>query len=174
MYFDGPDTIGLQVRAISDRVLSSISIQLLIDPSLSVNLEGHSRGGLIAIDVASQLSRGIGGSPIAVNYLGLYDAVDRAIGMDGSVIRNVDHVTHVIRTGGSRVWFGNTGTTTDATVGDYQAYWVYGTHSAIGGDPEHGDWNKTTIPRDSENAATPTAQVRIRDGGRSAGLVYGN
>lgn len=109
-----------------------------------------------------------------MNYLGLYDAVDRAVGMDGSVIHNVDHVTHVIRTGGSRVWFGNTGTEIDDTVGDYQPYLVYGTHSAIGGDPGNGDWKKTTIPRDAENAATPTAQNHIRDGGRSAGLVYGN
>lgn len=107
----------------------------------SVNLIGHSRGGLAVIEVARRL-RDFNPS-IAVNFLGLFDAVDRYLYFDGdSIPANVKYAYHAIRDPkvGSRSSFGNTGTSVEnhgATL--YVPKIFKATHGALGGDPVGGD-----------------------------------
>ncbi|MEO2013513.1 MAG: LysM peptidoglycan-binding domain-containing protein [Fuerstiella sp.] len=102
-------------------------------PDAKIVLAGHSRGGLIAINLAMQL-HGLGRS---VYFLGLYDAVDMALGMDTDVIpRNVEKVAHARRspTIGSRRSWGNTGTkSANSTPGAYQQRFFNATHGSVGG-----------------------------------------
>jgi hypothetical protein len=132
---------------------------------------------MIAIDIARQLKAGFadvnGGAPVRVNFLGLYDAVDRAIGMDGSRITNVDSVLHIVRNpeGGSRGWFGNTGLQVDPDV-RYMEVVLMGTHSAIGGDPGHGDFNSANIPLAQEMMAAQQADSWMRAYAGLAGLIF--
>lgn len=96
-----------------------------------VSLVGHSRGGLIAITVARSLAC----HGVRVHFLGLYDAVDRAIQVDGERITNVDHTVHARRhpAMNSRSTFGNTGT---ESAGDYDQRFFLTSHGGIGGSPE--------------------------------------
>jgi RHS repeat-associated protein len=58
LYLNGPNTLGTNVGRISARALEFIHALLLENPNLVVNLVGHSRGGMIAIDIARQLKAG--------------------------------------------------------------------------------------------------------------------
>jgi pimeloyl-ACP methyl ester carboxylesterase len=177
LYLDGPNTLGTDVRIISARALAFIHAQLRENPNLAINLVGHSRGGLIAIDLANQLKDGFadvnGGVPIRINFLGLFDAVDRAVGMDGTRIRNVDSVFHIIRNpeGGSRRLFGNTGLQAEADVTNRKMM-LTGTHSAIGGDPGKGDFARTNIPLAQEMIVGKQADWWMRTHAGMAGLSF--
>jgi len=106
-----------------------------------VNLIGHSRGGLAVIEVARRL-KGIDKN-LKVNFMGLFDAVDRYIPFDtDSIPSNVEHVYHAIRSEkvGSRWYFGNTGTKREnKNATRYTPKIFEATHGALGGDPVGGD-----------------------------------
>jgi|GEM_PF-2536855 len=177
LYLNGPNTIGTNVGLIADEALSFIHSQLRADPNLQVNIVGHSRGGLIGINIANQLSGGFadvnGGASIRVNFLGLFDAVDRAIGMSGSTINNVNNVLHIVRdpAGGSRPSFGNTGRQAGPSV-SYQEVLLMGTHSAIGGGPGAGDFLRTNISLRVETNTAAQANRLMREAATGSGLSF--
>jgi len=139
-YENGPNLFGGGVSSTVNKVYNNIYDVLKKNPKEDINLVGHSRGGLIVILVAKKLhdnpppcTKG------EIKFMGLYDAVDRYLWADGSVIPdNVDFVAHARRDPGvhSRPWFGNTGTS-GGKVYMQQFFWV--THSGAGGDPWGGD-----------------------------------
>jgi hypothetical protein len=69
-----------------------------------------------------------------VAFLGLYDAVDMALGLDGERITNVDATYHARRDPRleSRSSWGNTGMRSD---GFYEERVFFTSHGGIGGDP---------------------------------------
>jgi hypothetical protein len=160
-YENGPNLFGGGVSSTVDEVYNGISAALKKNPKEDINLVGHSRGGLIVILVAKKLhdnpppcTKG------EVKFMGLYDAVDRYLWADGSVIPdNVDFVAHARRDPGvnSRPLFGNTGTS-GGKVYVQQFFWV--THSGAGGDPWGGDHPTMTTtlssPRAGGNVTVPT------------------
>jgi hypothetical protein len=105
-----------------------------------VFLVGHSRGGYAAIRAAAAIRH-----VTPVEFLGLYDAVDRTTGTSAEVIRNVRHIYHARRSPriGSRDSFGNTGLR--AQGGTYNARMFMTSHGGVGGDPER---NPTGIGAD--------------------------
>jgi len=146
-YFDGPGTLGFEVDDISSAVLRwSLSTLRRIVPGsrpapgghaciaprndVKICLVGHSRGALIAIDVARELSRH--GYPVF--FMGLYDAVDMALGTEGDMVTNAEVTYHALRHPAlrSRSSWGNTGRDHHARY--YERHFMT-SHGGIGGDP---------------------------------------
>ncbi|MEO1417154.1 MAG: hypothetical protein AAFW00_17855 [Bacteroidota bacterium] len=136
-YWDGPDgASGSRTEAIADNATDFVRREMRHlfprttpnETQLRIVLVGHSRGGLIAINVARRL-------PFPVYFLALYDAVDRHIGLDGSYIINVQHTFHALRDPdvGSRSYFSNTGR---ASAGNYKEKAFFTSHGGIGGAPD--------------------------------------
>jgi hypothetical protein len=104
-----------------------------INENMGICLFGHSRGGLVTIQVARKLAE----KGIEVHFLGLFDAV-RMTGLpyDTDIPRTVKHCYHAIRDQNfySRYTWGNAGTTYDdgspAPVRKYKT-----NHGGLGGDP---------------------------------------
>ena len=99
-----------------------------------VLLTGYSRGGLGAIVIAKELEK----KKINVKAIMLFDAVDRHLAYDGSVIpRNVGFVKHVIRDplSSSRESFSNDGMRYYPPTVFPAAYKFMCTHGAMGGMP---------------------------------------
>lgn len=97
------------------------------EKTVRICLVGHSRGGLIAINVANRL-------PVPVHFLGLYDAVDMHTVLDGDTITNARTTYHAMRdpTIGSRSSWGNCGR---SSTGIYFEKFFRTSHGGIGGDP---------------------------------------
>jgi hypothetical protein len=146
-YFDGPDTLGFNVDDISSAVLEwTLSALRRIAPTpqqapggyacivprsdLKICIVGHSRGGLIAIEVARELSRH--GYPVF--FMGLYDAVDMAMFHEGDMVTNAEVTYHALRHPAlrSRSSWGNTGRDHHARY--YERHFMT-SHGGIGGDP---------------------------------------
>ena len=156
----GPGTLGTDtnsiyeealrrtLRAINRAGLGSAANMSLADSSSAmcvanppmICLVGHSRGGLIAINVAA----GLAAHGHRVGFLGLYDAVDRALFIEGGRIRNIDYTYHALHSAklGSRWHFSNTGRRSDAA---YVEKPFMTSHGGIGGDPvtDTDVWNVT-------------------------------
>lgn len=99
-----------------------------------VFITGFSRGGAAAIHAAKILA----GRKIIVDALFLFDAVDRAVGVDVDEIPvNVRTVYHAMRSRSaeSREFFGNCGTRYRKSTTAYHAKWFHCTHGAVGGTP---------------------------------------
>jgi len=210
-YWQGPDILGVDVRT----PLSPVTYAVCTIPKLKeaacrgvhglaasatrwivsehakltdpqVVLVGHSRGGLICIDVAKRLmSRGID-----VFFMGLYDAVDMAAGMDGSTIPStVQNVYHAMRDpglGSRRLW-GNAGKQVSSST-DHNSQHFWGTHGSIGGAPDAackkgdlvetpivgyavpGDECKTDLTASRNRNARILANNYVVAGARSVGL----
>lgn len=218
-YFDGPsekftgqDSIDVYVNAfgfLTDAFIAAqreLRIQLSsikewnvqkaeVLKNIQICLIGHSRGGLIAIEIAKKF-------PLKRTYfMGLYDAVDRQPFFDGSVISNVDIVYHAMRNPDtfSRSLFSNTGTNVSADVTKHQTKTFFTSHSGIGGDSDfyfseltdmsliqYGATRMTDTvivktstffnrPKESVfKAESIRADSWIRDGAQNAGLPVGN
>jgi pimeloyl-ACP methyl ester carboxylesterase len=115
-----------ETELVADLVLTRPNICLTRS---KIALLGHSRGGLIAINVAKRLLQ-------RVSFLGLYDAVDRAWNMDADEITNVDFTDHARRHPEmeSFTFFGNCGLF--AKDGQYREQFIKTTHGGIGGTLE--------------------------------------
>lgn len=168
-YLPGPDDriTGLDVGGLVDKAWGLVSGKLLqgVEP---IDLVGHSRGGLAVILLAQRL-QGWKTGPVPVRFLGLYDAVDRTpTRWRGFIPANVQAVYHVLRDprahsrNGPVFGFGNTGTSYAAGVRYHRRY-IFGTHSAMGGDPWHGD-HPRQLDEWHDKVAAHQAKRFIRDG----------
>jgi len=170
-YYDGPNTIGLNTKDIAAKALNDLlkvlrgqsirdggpsvnrskggyqSLPLSASGDVRVVLVGHSRGGLIAAWIANELSR----FGVPVYFMGLYDAVDRAINLDpfnppeGSAfamdidpdtLSNVFYTYHALRDPRmkSRTSFGNTARKIlNEEVHVYEERLFQTSHGGIGG-----------------------------------------
>lgn len=126
----------------------------------SVDLAGHSRGGLVVIRFAKRMKAKYPAR--LIRFMGLFDAVDRCVWGTGSdvVPDNVKLVAHARRNpkAHSRTPFGNCGVRGGQK---YVEEFFLGTHSAIGGDPWGGDKPKgLTQSADAKAAAQANAFIR--------------
>ena len=145
--WEGPPDLLFAERTRAARQI----FQTIHDRVAKIVLVGHSRGGLIAIVAAAGLQP-------PVDYLGLYDAVDRVYGPDGSEIRNVRTTYHALRDSsiGSRPSFGNTGR---RSTGRYVERHFRTSHGGIGGAYEphpSGPFADYSCSADFERRQSPT------------------
>jgi len=139
-FFDGPNLAGTDVKEIADRIYSIICARIRQDPEEDINMVGHSRGGLIVAHLASRINE----DPCVcnqkdINFVGLYDAVDMAVGISADIVSsNVSSVAHVRRDPGvrSRASWGNAATSGGKKY-EEKYFWV--THAGAGGMPWTGD-----------------------------------
>ncbi len=167
----GPRTLGSDVPQIVSAAYHAVCSVATKNPSEVINMVGHSRGGLIVILVAERLKNSACPcmTSVNVNFMGLYDAVDRARAGSAKVIPdNVDYVAHARRDpkAHSRWYFGNTGTSGGK---NYTQRFFWGTHAAIGGDPWGGDHPDNVTQAQDQLAAAQSDQW-IRTQARSHGV----
>jgi hypothetical protein len=133
-YFPGPGNLGTDVNQILRDVCAFLQGAMAAAPGGPVSMVGYSRGALLAILAAQQLT-------VPIRFLGLYDAVDRYpdFKSGATIPGNVKVVYHAIRDDSvhSRVYFGHTGRHHDPKV-DYHELPFRATHSGMGGDPDGG------------------------------------
>lgn len=155
-WWHGPDTLGLRLGGIEDAVYEWVvqRMENLIrgrrasQEEIEVVLVGHSRGAVGVMKVANALaepsiriavSRELR-SPIRIRFIGLYDAVDRAIGFSpDTALRNVDFCFHAVRRHistdperGSRGTFGTVDVQLARRLGHQKTFDT--SHGGIGGD----------------------------------------
>lgn len=138
-YNRGPVTLGGGLPEAIESGYNFIVSKRRIMPNEPVLLTGYSRGGLGVIVIAKRLKD----ANIPVRALLLFDAVDRHLAYDGSVIpNNVGFVCHVIRdpNSSSRESFGNDGMSYSAPTVFPAAYKFMCTHGGMGGTP----WKPTS------------------------------
>jgi hypothetical protein len=132
-YIRGPGFDGIDMASIVASGYAFVHLNLIAHKDAPVFLTGYSRGGAGVIGIAQRLE-GVG---VKVAAMMLFDAVDRAIGIDTAEIpRNVERVVYARRDpdSASRGSFGNCGTHWRAqTKCDMQYF--RGTHGALGGVP---------------------------------------
>ncbi|MBI3418204.1 MAG: hypothetical protein HY043_23180 [Verrucomicrobia bacterium] len=191
-YIPGPNIMGTDLGTIVDNAFDKICKEVKRDPNQPIFLIGHSRGGAAAIEVANRLKKGGCGCKSVVNFLGLYDAVNRSTSFNTSRIPpNVLFTAHVRRDpaagsrdgvddgfdalgnpipghGGAhdRLNFSNTGTSGGQT---YSEVFVFGTHSAMGGDPWGGD-RPLALNEYLDSVASALADLWIRTTAISRGV----
>lgn len=169
MYLDGPDGPGFGIDWAVETGAAFICEALKENPRDPVFLVGHSRGGLVATKIAKRLDSE--GCPciaksVPVRFVGLYDAVNMSMNSNSPIPRSVRDVAHGRRDPvvGSRLLWGNTATSGGIR---YRERFFKGTHSAMGGDPAHGDvsnpWSETRASADIDqfirmNATSAGAQ----------------
>ena len=132
-YERGPTNDGLDMAAIVGKGYTYVHLNLVAEPKAQVLLVGYSRGGAGVIGVAQRLAK----DNVKVSAMVLFDAVDRAIGIDALEIpNNVERVVHARRDpyAFSRNTFGNCGTKWQAPT-KYEVKYFRGTHGAVGGVP---------------------------------------
>ena len=158
-YLDGPDS---SVNGTTSEVRGKIAegFQWVCETyckskcSEPIDIVGHSRGGLIAIEIARRLDTtgcSCMSPPVPVRFLGLYDPVDMTpgIGAIETIPGNVQHCTHLLAipetespftAERSRKQFNRIDGYPEKSGTVYHRIGIFGTHSAIGGAPWWGDW----------------------------------
>jgi hypothetical protein len=156
LYLHGPDTAGLSMgnlisqgfEWLKNHLLNLVINRRVSQQDIKICLIGHSRGAAAVIQIAHQLSHvsylreAIIPSvplrlPVAVHFMGLYDAVDRAlISISSDGLTHVENIYHarrrnisVLASSGSRGTFG----VMELTRGRVQSFDT--SHGGIGGDP---------------------------------------
>ncbi|MFN7586933.1 MAG: RHS repeat-associated core domain-containing protein, partial [Planctomycetota bacterium] len=148
-YWDGPGTWGTDADNIFAGVLDWVKGELCKNPNQPINIVGHSRGGMIAIEVARALKSVdiCGRTGFLVNFLGVLDPVDSTPTQDfpdpsEKISDNVNIAVAVYGNPdlGSR-WYFNTvdGGVVDPSKTLFIPSSLLATHAAIGGDPWGGD-----------------------------------
>lgn len=154
-YERGPAMDGLDMAVIAGKGYKYVHLNLVAQPKAPVFLTGYSRGGAGVIAVAKMLAK----DDVKVRAMVLFDAVDRALGIDTEDIpNNVERVVHVRRDpyAFSRNSFGNCGTKWQAPT-KYELKYFRGTHGAVGGVPwQTPKGSKSTDFIKENGEATPT------------------
>lgn len=161
-YERGPAMDGFDMAVIAAKGYEYVHLNLVTNPQAPVYLTGYSRGGAGVIAIAQRLAK----DNIKVSAMMLFDAVDRAFGIDSTDIpNNVEHVVHARRDpyAFTRNSFGNCGTKWHPPT-KCDVKYFRGTHGALGGCP----W---PIPRGGKAAsfisergeATPTMITYAQD-----------
>lgn len=133
-YFRGPVALGGGLPEAIEGGYNFIMSKRRTGNTEPVLLTGYSRGGLAAIVVAKKLKE----QKVPVRALLLFDAVDRHLAYDGSVIpNNVEYFFHVVRDSrsASRGSFGNDGLQYTPPTVLSGAYKFMCTHGGMGGTP---------------------------------------
>lgn len=161
-YERGPGMDGLDMSIIAAKGYQYIHLNRFARPNAPVYLAGYSRGAAGVIAVAQRLAE----AKVNVRAMMLFDAVDRAIGIDSyDIPNNVEHVVHARRDPNAftRNSFGNCGTRWHAPT-KYELSYFRGTHGAVGGCPwpipkggKRGDFIKEA------GEATPTLITYAQD-----------
>jgi hypothetical protein len=135
-YMRGPGFDGLDMALIARAGHRFVQLGLVASPGATILLTGYSRGGAGVIDVARRLAS----DNIEVAAMVLFDAVDRALGVDATDIpNNVQRLVHARRhpRAGSRESFSSCGIRWHApTICELKLF--LGTHGALGGVPWKG------------------------------------
>lgn len=173
-FLHGPiyTTFGEDCPKIFEQATKYLDRELTIDPTQTINIVGHSRGGFVALQLAWYLkSKGY-----RVNFLGLYDAVDRTptMGSDHRIPSNVDHAAHAIRNPnvGSRKAFGNAdGGPEDLTkMKSCERELFFGTHAAIGGAPWSSNEKLKATSKSIDEYVAKEVDIWMRERARKAGI----
>ena len=130
-YIRGPGFDGLDMASIVSYGYTFVHLALAANKGARILLTGYSRGGAGVIGVAQRLQK----DGVLVDGIVLFDAVDRAVGVDATVIpNNVQRVVYARRdpAGSSRLSFGNCGTVWHAPT-KTELRLFRGTHGALGG-----------------------------------------
>lgn len=172
VYFDGPSS-GKGLWSVDGIVEQAVAFWRKTEVGgESVDVIGHSRGGLAVICFAKLLLREKGGPTI--RFMGLYDAVDRSLasGLNGTIPNNVLSVAHARRKTSVSTWkrgkvaFGNCGVRGGKR---YREAFFSATHSAIGGDAWGGDHPKK-LTKETDAAGGRKADAFIRGWAAQAGV----
>lgn len=130
-YIRGPGFDGTDMVALVANGYEFVKLAVAANKGAPVLLTGYSRGGAGVIAVAQRLKA----DGTRVHTMLLFDAVDRAMGVDTARIpENVDRVVHARRDTSmmSRLSFGNCGTAWRSPT-KCEVRLFRGTHGAIGG-----------------------------------------
>ena len=132
-YLRGPDDAGFISRGIADRALLRIDQWVAAGGNFLV-LAGYSRGGVISLDIAANVSRAY---PHITVGMALFDAVDRQIGMHYTVRGNVEWVHHAMRNPStfSRPYMLNCATEAGSARAFDATNVFFASHSGVGGIP---------------------------------------
>jgi hypothetical protein len=130
-YIRGPWAEGFDMASIVTTGYTFVHLTRAANKGARILLTGYSRGGSGVIGVAQRLKT----QGVKVHGMILFDAVDRAVGVDTAVIpSNVERVVYARRdpSGNSRISFGNCGTVWRPPT-KCELRMFRGTHGAIGG-----------------------------------------
>lgn len=134
-YHRGPTMAGFQTGPLAIAVTNFVLENIEKDKKAKVCLSGYSRGGAAVIRAAKNLD------PLPVDYLVLFDAVDRSFVDAQSIPGNVKEVIHAKRDpkAGSREGFSNCGLSYDSKDTKKDVKEFYATHGGLGGTPWASD-----------------------------------
>jgi hypothetical protein len=188
-YWRGPTTAGLETSGLSDEVVAFVEDSILSNKTASatrhlavalphgqvltaagptkkpdpikVCLAGYSRGGAAVIMAAADLD------PIHVDYLILFDAVDRSPNFSSAawIPKNVKEVWYPRRdsAAGSREGFGNCGNDYLEKFTNVHRKKFYATHGGIGGTPWCTDPDLKARLRDKDGRPSAAWNEKIQE-----------
>ena len=158
MFRDGPTTAGFGGTHLVDTIYNRLKEEYCKDKDVVIDMVGHSRGGLVVLEVARRLNSGFffrtnklwpsfeNSGPIRVRFLGLYDPVDMhwTQGNIETIPGNVQQASAVyavpaINGGISRGYFNRIHGEPANRDTFLDRLYLAATHAAIGGAPWAGD-----------------------------------
>jgi hypothetical protein len=162
-YLRGPALDGFDMAMIVANGYEFVHLNVLVQPKSPILLAGYSRGGAGVVAVAARLAQ----DDVKVSAMVLFDAVDRAIGIDSTEIpTNVEHVVYARRDpyAFTRQSFGNCATRWHAPTRCEMKYFR-GTHGALGGVPAHAlpGGQSSAFVSEGFPEATPTLITYAQD-----------
>ena len=177
-YVRGPTLWGLETVSIADRQEEVIH-RWLNEGDREIYLVGYSRGGAVAITLAHRLAQ----ANIPVKGMLLFDAVDRARGIDAGVKPgNVWATFHARRDPAvqSRWYFSNCGVISRSGI--FFQKFFHCTHSGMGGMPWAGDhpvrWSdplakirENSRAQVSSNPWSPAGRLQIKGPVRASDIT---